>query len=102
VMSQAIREGLPMNKFEAKRPVHFETGPFLAGFILVGAGALLAFLGLVIGSLHSVHQGVRWARSMDQSPADVAKTKWSQVKAVSSAGANAWKDAATETSLNQG
>jgi hypothetical protein len=87
-----------MNKFEAKEQVHFEHGPFLAGFILVGAGALLAFLGFVIGSLHSVHQGVRWVRSMDQSPSDLAKTKWSQVKAVSTAGTNAWRDAATETS----
>ncbi len=90
-----------MNKFEAKPQVHFEPRPFLAGFILVGAGALLAFLGFVIGSLHSVHQGVRWVRSMDQSPSGLAKTKWSQVKAASSAGTNAWKDAATETGLNR-
>ena len=81
-----------MKPFALKQEVHFEQGPFLIGFILVGIGALLAFLGLVIGVLHSVNQGARWVQSTDQSPGDVAKTKWARLEAASNAGANAWND----------
>jgi hypothetical protein len=82
---------------QVNQRVDFEPGPYLIGFILVGIGALLAFLGLAVGGLHSINQGIRWLRSMDQGPSDLAKTKWEQVRAVSSAGANAWKDAAPGT-----
>jgi hypothetical protein len=88
-----------MKPFALNQEVHFEQRPFLIGFILVGIGAFVAFLGLVIGALHSVNQGVRWVQNMDQSPGDVAKAKWAQLEAVSNAGTNAnnagtnaWKD----------
>lgn len=74
--------------------VKFEAGPYLIGFILVGVGALLAFLGFTIGSLHSVNQGIRWVRSWEQDPGDLAKMKWEKMKVASAASADAWKNSA--------
>ena len=88
--------------FALKEEVHFEQGPFLIASVLVGVGALLAFLGVVIGGLHSMNQGIRWVRSTDQSPGDLAKTKWSQLQAASNAGANAWKDSTPPESTHDG
>jgi hypothetical protein len=91
-----------LKPFALKEEVHFEQGPFLIASVLVGVGALLAFLGVVIGGLHSVNQGIRWAQSTDQSPDDVAKTKWSQLKAASNAGANAWKASTSPETAQDG
>lgn len=87
-----------MNPVAANEQVKFEPGPYLIGVILVGAGALLAFLGFAIGSLHSVNQGIRWVRSWDQGPGDLAKTKWEKMKVASAASADAWKTSAPPSS----
>ena len=84
-----------MRPIQLKEPVQFEPGPFLIGSVLVGVGALLAFLGLAIGGLHSVNQGIRWARSWEQDPVEVAKTKWAKLKTASAAGTDAWKGSAS-------
>jgi hypothetical protein len=83
-----------MQPSQFREEVHFEPGPFLIGSVLVGVGALLAFLGVVIGGLHSVNQGIRWVRSWEQDPAHLAKEKWARVKAVSAASTDAWKGSA--------
>ena len=45
-----------MTSLEAHEKVEFESGPLIAGSVLVGVGGLLAFIGLVIGGLHAVSQ----------------------------------------------
>jgi hypothetical protein len=84
-----------VTSLEANEKVEFESGPLIAGSILVGMGALLAFIGFVIGGLHATRQAIRWMASLEHPPAEVAKSKWSQFVAASSAGANAWKDSGT-------
>jgi hypothetical protein len=83
-----------MRQLETKQEVQFEPGPFLIGSVLMGVGALLAFLGFAIGGLHSLNQGIRWVRSWEQDPAALAKAKWAKVKAASAAGNDAWKGSA--------
>ena len=83
-----------MRPIQLKQEVDFEPGPFLIGSVLVGVGALLAFLGLAIGGLHSLNQGIRWVRSWEEDPAELAKTKWAKVKAASAASTEAWKGSA--------
>jgi hypothetical protein len=80
---------------EAHEKVEFESGPLIVGSVLVGVGGLLAFIGLVIGGLHAVNQGIRWLANMEHPPTEVAKSKWSQFLAAGAAGANAWKDSTT-------
>jgi hypothetical protein len=84
-----------MAALEANDKVEFESGPLIAGSILVGIGGLLCFIGIVIGSLHALSTVIRWFASLENPPTDVAKTKWSQFLAAGAAGANAWKDSAT-------
>ena len=81
-----------MRFFDTGQDVHFEPGPFFIAFTLVGLGSFLAFLGLVIGGMHSLRQGINWAQ--DAEHRQLAKAKWSQVKTAGTASANAWKDAA--------
>jgi hypothetical protein len=83
---------------EANEKVEFESGPLIAGSVLVGVGGLLAFIGLVIGGLHAVSQAIRWLASLENPPTEVAKSKWTQFLAAGAAGANAWKDSATSVS----
>jgi hypothetical protein len=80
---------------EANEKVEFESGPLIAGSVLMGVGGLLAFIGFVIGGLHALNQAIRWFASMENPPNAVAKTKWSQLLAAGAAGANAWKDSGT-------
>jgi hypothetical protein len=87
-----------MKPTAANQQVKFEAGPYLIGFVLVGAGALLAFLGFAIGSLHSINQGIRWVRSWEQDPGDLAKMKWEKIKLASAASADAWKTSASALS----
>jgi hypothetical protein len=86
---------------EANEKVEFESGPLVIGSILVGVGGLLAFIGLVIGGLHAVSQGIRWLASFENPPNQVAKTKWSQFLAAGTAGANAWKDSQPPVSAHR-
>jgi hypothetical protein len=86
-----------MKPLAANQQVKFEPGPYLIASIFVGIGALLAFLGIAIGSLHSVNQGIRWVRSWEQDPGDVAKDKWEKLKLASAAGADAWKNSSSAT-----
>lgn len=84
-----------MTSVEANEKVGFESGPLIAASILVGVGALLAFIGFVIGGLHAIGQAMRWLERLERPPSEVAKSKWSQFIAASTAGANAWKNSAT-------
>jgi hypothetical protein len=91
-----------MSTFETRQEVHFEPTPFLIAMILMGCGALLAFLGVAVSGLHSVNQGVRWVRSWEHEPADLAKSKWAQLKAASAAGTEAWKGSSPSTVAHDG
>jgi hypothetical protein len=86
-----------MQPLEATQQVKFEPGPYLIGSVLVGVGALLAFLGFAIGGLHSINQGIRWVRSWEQDPGDLAKMQWEKMKVASAAGADAWKNSTSAT-----
>lgn len=94
-----ISGGNTLTSPEAHEKVQFESGPLVVGSVLVGVGGLLAFIGLAIGALHAVGLGIRWLASMEQTPSEVAKTKWSQFLAAGTAGANAWKDSSPPISV---
>ena len=89
-----------MTTLEASEKVQFESGPLVIGSVLVGIGGLLAFIGLVIGGLHAITQAIRWMASMEHPPTEVAKTKWGQLVAAGTAGANAWKDSTTSVPVS--
>jgi hypothetical protein len=62
----------------------------MVGAVLVGSGALIGMAGALIGGLALVSAASRWIHELEVPPTDVAKQKWSQAKAATQAGAQAW------------
>jgi hypothetical protein len=83
-----------------KGGVQFESGPYLTGSVLVGVGGLIAFIGVLIGALHALSQGMHWLESLETPPSEMAKMRWTQAKAAGLAGAEAWKKNAGPSSIS--
>jgi hypothetical protein len=62
----------------------------LVGGALMGAGAVIGLAGFAISGSALIAAMRRWAREMEEPPADLAKRKWEQAKAATTAGASAW------------
>jgi len=70
----------------------FQAAPLITGAVMVGAGTLIALVGLAIGGGHLVSATRQWIREMEVPPSELAKMKWAQAKSAVSAGASAWQD----------
>jgi hypothetical protein len=70
----------------------FEAAPLITGAVLVGAGALIATVGLAIGGGHLLSVTRRWIRELETPPSELARQKWVQAKAAYVAGASAWQN----------
>ncbi len=68
------------------------SGPLITGAALVGAGALLAMAGLVVGGSHVVRAIRRQVAGMDVPPSELARQKLTQAKAAAAAGVGAWQN----------
>jgi hypothetical protein len=65
--------------------------PLIIGAVLLGAGAMAALAGLIVGGSHLVSATRKWVQEMEVPPSDLAKAKWAQARAAASAGASAWR-----------
>jgi hypothetical protein len=70
----------------------FRPAPLITSAVLVGAGTLLALVGLAVGGTHLISAIGQWVKEMDTPPSEQAKLKWTQAKAAMAAGAAAWQD----------
>jgi hypothetical protein len=68
------------------------TGPLMVGGILLGIGAVVAMVGVVVAGGHVVAATRAWIQELETSPSQLARLKWEQAKAASSAGASTWRD----------
>jgi hypothetical protein len=73
------------------------SGPFIISGALVGAGMLITFAGLAIGSSYLVSATRRWIREMEVPPSQLAKLRWAQARAAASAAADAWQNGSSTT-----
>ena len=64
----------------------------VAGGVLAGIGALLGCVGALLVSSALVSASRRWVRQLDPPPSAMAKVKWQQARAATTAGARAWRD----------
>jgi hypothetical protein len=64
----------------------------LAGGVLAGIGGLLGCVGALLVSSALVSASRRWVRQLDPPPSTMAKVKWQQARAATTAGARAWRD----------
>lgn len=77
--SQSSSAGFQLNRTQA-----------MVGAVLVGSGALIGMAGALIGGLALVSAASRWIHELEVPPTEVVKQKWSQTKAATQAGAQAW------------
>jgi len=64
----------------------------VAGGVLAGIGGLLGCVGALLVSSALVSASRRWVQQLDPPPSTMAKVKWRQARAATTAGARAWRD----------
>jgi hypothetical protein len=69
-----------------------ESGPLLAGGILVGIGAVVALAGLTVAGSHVVAATRAWIKELETPPSQIARLKWEQAKTAAVSGANTWRE----------
>ena len=62
----------------------------IGGGVLIGIGGLLGFTGVLLLSSAVVSATRRWMNQLEQPPSELAKLKWRQARAATTAGAKAW------------
>jgi hypothetical protein len=70
----------------------FRTGPLITGAALVGAGTMVALVGLAVGGSHLLAATRRWIQAMEVPPSEVARLKWGQARTAAVAGSAAWRN----------
>ncbi len=70
----------------------FSTGPLITSAALVGAGTMVALVGLAVGGSHLLSATRRWIQAMEVPPGEVARLKWVQARTAAVAGTAAWRD----------
>ena len=83
---------MSVNTQESSNFPEFRTGPLITGAVLVGAGAMVALVGLTVGGSHLISATRRWVQAMDVPPSEVAKAKWAQARTAAVAGTAAWRN----------
>jgi len=71
------------------------TGPLMAGAALMGVGAMFGLAGLALSGSALIRGARQWVQEMDMPPSEVARAKWAQAKAATTAGASAWQNGLT-------
>jgi hypothetical protein len=66
------------------------TGPIITGAVLVGAGTLIALVGLAVGGTHLFAATRRWIQQMEVPPSEQARIKWAQARSAAPVGNAAW------------
>jgi len=80
------------NSEESMNLPEFRTGPLITGAALVGAGTMVALVGLAIGGSHLFWATRRWIQAMEVPPSEVARLKWAQANTAAAAGAATWRN----------
>jgi hypothetical protein len=63
-----------------------------AGGALVGIGGLLGFTGILLLSSAVVSATRRWVSQLEPPPREIARLKWQQARAATTAGVEAWRN----------
>jgi hypothetical protein len=96
--TREIEDGAMTNQERAAAAFQVNTGPLLAGAVLVGIGTMLALAGLAISGATLGSAARRYVNSMEVPPSQLAKQQLAKARAATAAGASAWRDGAAERS----
>ncbi len=69
-----------------------QSGPLIAGGILIGIGAVVALAGLAVAGTHVVAATRAWIKELETPPSELARLKWEQAKTAAASGATTWRE----------
>jgi hypothetical protein len=72
--------------------VQLNRRPLAVGGVLIGIGGLLGFTGMLLVSSAIISAARQRVNQLEQPPREIAKLKWQQARAATTAGANAWRN----------
>jgi hypothetical protein len=75
-----------------RRGFQVDSRLLVGGMVLMGVGSALGLAGLALASSAVFAASRRWVREMDVPPSELARQKWAQARAATSAGIGAWRD----------
>jgi hypothetical protein len=85
-----------MTKPQNSQPsLQLRSTPLIAGAALIGVGGTFVLTGFALTAAAFVQAARRWMEQSEVPPSALAKQKWAQAKAATSASAKAWRDAST-------
>ncbi|HXZ77911.1 MAG TPA: hypothetical protein VEH31_44530 [Streptosporangiaceae bacterium] len=79
---------------ELTRGLALNTGPLLAGAVLIGIGSLLGLAGLAIAGAALGAAARRYVNNMEVPPSELAKQNLAKARAAATAGVSAWRNGA--------
>jgi hypothetical protein len=74
--------------------VRVNKGLLLASALLLGGGAVLGATGMLLGAGSMISAARQWIDQLERQPADIARSRWAQVRAAGNAAATAWQNQA--------
>jgi hypothetical protein len=69
-----------------------QSGPLIAGGVLIGIGAVVGMVGLAVAGSHVVAATRAWINELEVPPGQLARLKWEQAKSAASSGASTWRE----------
>jgi hypothetical protein len=69
-----------------------QSGPLIAGGVLLGIGGMIALIGLAVAGSHIAAATRKWVRAMDVPPSELVALKWDQARTAAAAGASSWRE----------
>jgi hypothetical protein len=69
-----------------------QSGPLIAGGVLIGIGAVVGMVGLAVAGSHVVAATRAWIKELEVPPSELARLKWEQAKTAAASGASTWRD----------
>jgi hypothetical protein len=69
-----------------------ESGPLIAGGVLIGIGGVIALTGLAIAGTHVAAKTRSWIQELEIPPGELARLKWEQAKTAAATGAATWRE----------
>jgi len=79
------------NRQSAQTWPQVNTGPLIAGGVLIGIGALVALAGVAVAGAHLASSTRAWVKELETPPGQLARLKWEQAKTAAGAGAASWR-----------
>jgi hypothetical protein len=77
--------------------VQVNQGLVIGGAVLIGLAGVLGFAGVMLLSTAVVSATRRWLRQLERPPSETAKLRLQQIRAATSAGAEAWRSGSQQT-----